>query len=38
MSLGKLRQIVSEKGLSTVADVSKLKKVEILKLLSVENV
>ena len=38
MSLGKLRQIVSEKSLSTVADVSKLKKAEILKLLSVENV
>ena len=38
MSLGKLRQIVSDKSLSTVADVSKLKKAEILKLLSVENV
>jgi hypothetical protein len=38
MSLGKLRQIVSEKGVSSLADVSKLKKAEILKLLSVENV
>lgn len=38
MSLGKLRQFVSDKSLSTVADVSKLKKAEILKLLSVENV
>ena len=33
MSLGKLRQIVSEKGLAT--DVSKIKKNELLKLLSV---
>ena len=36
MSLGKLRQIVSEKGLST--DASKLKKPELLKLLSIETV
>ena len=38
MSLGKLRVIVSEKGLSTVADIAKMKKSEIFKLLSVENV
>jgi hypothetical protein len=38
MSLGKLRVIVSEKGLSNVADIAKMKKGDILKLLSVENV
>ena len=36
MSLGKLRNIVSEKGL--VTDASKMKKSDLLKLLSVESV